>query len=100
LTILSNAGGLAVLATDALIADDGKLAELAPQTMEALNQILPTHWSHQNPIDIIGDAGSDRYAGAMEIAVKDPNTDGLLVVLSPQGMTNPSEIAERLKPPR
>jgi acetyltransferase len=98
LTILSNAGGPAVLATDALIADGGQLAALAPQTMEALDGILPPHWSHQNPIDIIGDAGPDRYARAMEIASKDPNSDGLLVILSPQGMTNPSDIAECLKP--
>ncbi len=98
LTILSNAGGPAVLATDALIADGGQLAALAPQTLTALDEILPPHWSHQNPIDIIGDAGPDRYAHAMEIASKDPNSDGLLVILSPQGMTSPSEIAERLKP--
>ena len=98
LTILSNAGGPAVLATDALIAEGGQLAELAPQTMEALNGVLPRHWSHQNPIDIIGDAGPDRYAAALEIAARDPNSDGLLVILSPQGMTDPSGIAERLKP--
>src|SRR6185295_10899878 len=97
LTILSNAGGPAVLATDALIADGGQLSELAPQTLDSLNRILPAHWSGQNPIDIIGDADPDRYASAMETAAKDPNTDGLLVILSPQGMTNPTEIAERLK---
>src|SRR5215467_4474588 len=98
LTILSNAGGPAVMATDALIAAGGQIAQLSPETIEALNGVLPKHWSHQNPIDIIGDAGADRYAAAMEIAARDPNTDGFLIILSPQGMTKPTEIAERLKP--
>ena len=98
LTILTNAGGPAVLATDALIAAGGEMAVLAPQTIAELDQVLPPHWSRQNPIDIIGDAGADRYAKAMEIAAKDPNSDGILVVLSPQGMTDATEIAERLQP--
>ncbi|MBZ5593166.1 MAG: bifunctional acetate--CoA ligase family protein/GNAT family N-acetyltransferase [Acidobacteriia bacterium] len=98
LTILTNAGGPGVLATDALMALDGKLAELSPATTEALNQILPAHWSHGNPIDILGDAGPDRYAKAVDIAAKDPNSDGLLVIMTPQGMTDPMQIAEKLKP--
>jgi acetyltransferase len=98
LTILTNAGGPGVLATDALISEGGVLAELAPETVNALNQVLPPHWSHQNPIDIIGDAGPERYAKAVEIVAKDKNSDGLLVVLTPQGMTSPAEIAEKLKP--
>jgi len=63
-----------------------------------LNQFLPRHWSHNNPIDILGDADADRYAKALEIASKDPNSDGLLAILAPQGMTDPSEVAERLRP--
>jgi acetyltransferase len=98
LTILTNAGGPGVLATDALVGEDGELAELSAETIEALNKVLPAHWSKGNPIDILGDAGPDRYSQAVEIAAKDPNSDGLLVVLTPQGMTSPSEIAERLKP--
>jgi len=98
LTILTNAGGPGVLATDALMALDGKLAELSPGTTEALNQILPPHWSHGNPIDILGDAGPERYAKAVEIAAKDPDSDGLLVIMTPQGMTDPTQIAEKLKP--
>jgi acetyltransferase len=98
LTILTNAGGPGVLATDALMALDGKLAELSPGTIEALNQILPPHWSHGNPIDILGDAGPERYAKAVEIAAKDPDSDGLLVIMTPQGMTDPTQIAEKLKP--
>ncbi len=98
LAILTNAGGPGVLATDTLIGVGGQLAELAPETMEALNSILPREWSHNNPIDILGDATPERYAKAVEIVSKDPNTDGLLAVLTPQAMTDPTQIAEQLKP--
>ena len=98
LTILTNAGGPAVLATDSLIANGGELAALAPETIEKLNGFLPEHWSHNNPIDILGDADAERYAKAIEVAAADPNSDGLLVVLAPQGMTDPTQIAERLTP--
>ncbi|TAK01781.1 MAG: GNAT family N-acetyltransferase [Candidatus Manganitrophaceae bacterium] len=97
LTIVTNAGGPAVLATDALILTGGELAEPAPQTIEALNQLLPPHWSRGNPIDILGDASAERYAQAVEIAAKDPNSDGLLAILAPQAMTDPTQTAERLK---
>ncbi|MCL4402420.1 MAG: bifunctional acetate--CoA ligase family protein/GNAT family N-acetyltransferase [Acidobacteria bacterium] len=98
LTILTNAGGPGVLATDALITGNGELAEMPPETMDELNGILPAAWSHNNPIDILGDAPPERYAKAVEIAAKNPNTDGLLVVLTPQSMTDPTQTAERLKP--
>ncbi len=98
LTILTNAGGPAVLATDSLIANAGELSALAPQTMHKLDEFLPEHWSHNNPIDILGDADAERYAKAIEVAAEDPNSDGLLVILAPQGMTDPTQIAERLKP--
>ena len=97
LTILTNAGGPGVLATDALVTAGGALADLAPTTVEALNQLLPAHWSHHNPIDILGDADPARYAKAVEIAAQDPNSDGLLVVLTPQAMTDPTQTAEQLK---
>ncbi|MFZ0759606.1 MAG: bifunctional acetate--CoA ligase family protein/GNAT family N-acetyltransferase [Candidatus Sulfotelmatobacter sp.] len=98
LTILTNAGGPAVLATDALVANGGELAELSPESLRRLDEFLPAHWSHNNPIDVLGDADSKRYARALEIASQDPSSDGLLVILAPQGMTNPLQIAERLKP--
>jgi acetyltransferase len=98
LTILTNAGGPGVLATDALISAGGELSQLSKETMEAFNAVLPPHWSHNNPVDILGDAEPERYAKALEIAAKDPNTDGMLVVLTPQGMTNPTPIAEHLIP--
>ena len=97
LMILTNAGGPGVLATDALILGGGTLAELAPETTEGLNKLLPPHWSHGNPIDILGDASAERYAQAVEIAAKDPNSDALLAILAPQAMTDPTQTAERLK---
>jgi acetyltransferase len=98
LAIVTNAGGPAVLATDALITGGGQIAELADETMAALNAILPPTWSHNNPVDIIGDAGPELYAQAVEIAAKNPNTDGLLVILTPQAMTDATATAEKLKP--
>ena len=98
LTIVTNAGGPGVLATDALIMGGGELADLTPETMAEYNAVLPTTWSHNNPVDIIGDASPERYAKALEIAAKDPNSDGMLVILTPQAMTDPTRIAEQLKP--
>jgi acetyltransferase len=98
LTILTNAGGPGVLATDALIMSGGELTEISPETMETLNKFLPTVWSHNNPIDVIGDAGPDRYAKSLEVAASDPNSDGLLVILTPQAMTECTKTAEALVP--
>jgi len=97
LTIITNAGGPAVLATDSLITGGGLLSDLAPETMAAYNQILPPTWSHNNPVDIIGDAGAELYSKAVELASKDPKTDGLLVILTPQAMTDAAGTAEKLK---
>jgi acetyltransferase len=98
LTIVTNAGGPGVLATDALLTTGGELAALSAETMQALNQILPPHWSHNNPIDVLGDADPARYAKALQVAAQDPNSDGLLVILTPQAMTDPTATAEQLKP--
>jgi len=98
LAILTNAGGPGVLATDTLISLGGELAELSPETMAAYNSFLPAPWSHNNPVDILGDAEPERYAKALEIAARDPGIDGTLVILTPQGMTNPTQIAEQLRP--
>jgi acetyltransferase len=96
LSIVTNAGGPGVLATDALIGGGGELTELTPETMERLNAVLPAVWSHNNPIDIIGDAPPERYAKALEVAAADPATDGLLVILTPQAMTDPTATARAL----
>lgn len=96
LTIITNAGGPGVLATDALITGGGELAEISPETMDKLNAILPAPWSHNNPVDILGDADPELYAKTLEILAKDPNSDGLLVILTPQAMTDPTATAQRL----
>ncbi|TYQ25898.1 bifunctional acetate--CoA ligase family protein/GNAT family N-acetyltransferase [Pseudanabaena sp. UWO311] len=97
LSIVTNAGGPGAIATDALISGGGELSELAPETLQQLDQFLPPQWSHHNPIDILGDASSDRYAKTLEVVANDPNSDGLLVILTPQAMTNPTQTAEKLK---
>jgi acetyltransferase len=98
LTIVTNAGGPAVIATDALLLNGGQLAPLADETRAALDRVLPAHWSHGNPVDVLGDADAARYAAALDIVTKDSTTDGILVVLTPQAMTDPTQTAERLKP--
>ncbi len=98
LTIVTNAGGPGVLATDMLISSGGKLSEPSAETIAALNSFLPPAWSHNNPLDILGDAAPERYAKAVKIAADDPNSDGLLVILTPQAMTDPTATAEQLKP--
>jgi acetyltransferase len=97
LTIITNAGGPGVLATDALLTTGGALAEISKNTMEDLNKFLPPVWSHNNPIDVIGDAGPDLYAKTLEAAGRDPQSDGLLVILTPQAMTDATATAEKLK---
>lgn len=98
LSIVTNAGGPGVLATDALITSGGKLTEISPEAMEQFNSFLPAVWSHNNPIDVIGDAEPERYAKALEVAGNDANSDGMLVILTPQAMTDPTLTAEALKP--
>ena len=97
LTILTNAGGPGVLAVDALLTSGGKLADVSPEAMKQFNEILPPQWSHNNPVDILGDASPERYAKSLEVAAQDEKSDGLLVVLTPQAMTDPTATAEALK---
>lgn len=96
LTMLTNAGGPGVLATDSLILTGGTLAPLEPSALEKLNQILPSAWSHANPVDLLGDAGAKRYEQTLEIVTKQTSSDGFLAVLSPQDMTDPKGTAEAL----
>src|SRR5262249_11794038 len=96
LAIITNAGGPGVMAADALMLDGGQLAELRPETRAALDAVLPPFWSHANPIDILGDATPERYRQVVEICAKDDRIDGLLVLLTPQAMTDPTETARQL----
>ena len=98
LTILTNAGGPGVLATDSLVANGGELAQLSPESLRRLDEFLPAHWSHSNPIDVLADTDSERFARALDIASQDPNSDGLLVILVPQAMADPLLVAQSMKP--
>ena len=94
LMIVTNAGGPGVLSTDALISGGGELAPISDDMMGNLNEILPAHWSHNNPIDMIGDANPETYKKVIDVVVKEPNNDGILVVLTPQGMSSPTKAAQ------
>jgi len=96
LAIVTNAGGPAVLATDTLISRGDKLAQLSKTTINSLNNFLPTNWSKSNPIDILGDSDSQRYAQTMEVIVKDPGVDGIIVIYTPQGRAGPTEVANAI----
>lgn len=98
LAILTNAGGPGVLAADSLAFQGGELAVLSPETLAKLDAILPAHWSRGNPVDILGDASAERYGQALEVTLQDPNADGILVLTAPQGLAEPTKIAELLKP--
>jgi acetyltransferase len=93
LAIVTNAGGPGVMTTDALIARGGRLATLAPETIEELSRFLPDCWSHGNPVDIVGDAPPERFSGALETVLKDKNVDAVLVILTPQAMTDATATA-------
>ena len=96
LAIVSNAGGPGIMATDALLSRQGTLATLSEATFQKLNQQLPPTWSHQNPIDILGDAPPSRFGATVETILEDSGVDGLIVLLTPQAMTDPAESASAL----
>jgi acetyltransferase len=98
LLIVTNAGGPGVLATDALLMAGGQLATLSEATIATLNEFLPKHWSRNNPVDIIGDADAARYVKTVEALAKNADGDGLLVIMAPQGVASPIEVAEALRP--
>jgi len=93
LAVVTNAGGAGVLATDALLANGGQLAQLSPATYEALNKLLPAAWSHANPVDTLGDCLPEMYAKALHAVAEDPGCDAVLSILAPQGMTEPEQAA-------
>jgi acetyltransferase len=96
LAIITNAGGPGVMATDELLERQGVLASLSNETVNKLNSILPAHWSHRDPVDVLGDARPLRFAKALEIVLADPNVDAALVILTPQAMTDPVGTAIRV----
>jgi len=94
LAIVSNGGGPAVMATDALIAEGGELAQLSSQTLTALDAFLPPNWSHANPVDIVGDASASRYVQALEHTLDDPAVGAVLMIHAPTAIVAPEAIAE------
>ncbi|HWB52857.1 MAG TPA: bifunctional acetate--CoA ligase family protein/GNAT family N-acetyltransferase [Tepidisphaeraceae bacterium] len=98
LAIVTNAGGPGVLATDALLSTGGELAAVSADVMKALDDFLPAEWSHNNPVDVLGSAAPDSIAKAVKTVAADPANDGVLAILTPQDMTDPTQTAEAIKP--
>ncbi len=96
LAILTNGGGLGVLAVDRLLDFEGRLAELSLETCQALDAVLPATWSRANPIDIIGDADAARYAAALKPLLACPANDAILVMNCPTAVASPAEAAETI----
>jgi acetyltransferase len=96
LVIITNGGGPGVMAADRATDRGIELSALSPETITALNGVLPEVWSHGNPVDIIGDAPPERYRAAIDICLADPGVDGAIVILTPQAMTQPAQVAEAL----
>lgn len=97
LLIITNGGGMGVLATDELIDQGGTLAELSDETLKKLNAVLPVSWSHGNPVDIIGDAPPERLAATVKIILEqERNLDGLLVLTCPTAVTPAMDSAKAL----
>jgi acetyltransferase len=96
LAVITNAGGPGVMATDALIDLGGKLAKISQKTIDTLNAALPPFWSHGNPVDVLGDARSDRYKVAVESCLNDENIDGILIIFTQQAVSESVEIAKNI----
>lgn len=93
LAIITNAGGPGVMATDALMEHGGRLAQLSEKTMEQLNVLLPAQWSHNNPVDVLDTASPEVFRQAVDLCLHDENTDGVLVIFTPQAIANSTETA-------
>ncbi|GAB4266498.1 MAG: bifunctional acetate--CoA ligase family protein/GNAT family N-acetyltransferase [Deferrisomatales bacterium] len=98
LAILTNAGGPGVMTADALQEWQRTPAELSAETVAALDAVLPPAWSRGNPVDILGDAPAERYRDAARILLDAREVDGLVIVLAPQAMTDPAEVARQVVP--
>ncbi|KAL7713189.1 hypothetical protein QTN25_009252 [Entamoeba marina] len=94
LCIITNAGGPGVISTDKIVSVNGKLAKLSEESMTALNGSLSQFWSHGNPVDVLGDATASTYKSTLDICLKDPQIDGVLIILTPQDMTDPVAVAK------
>jgi acetyltransferase len=98
LAIITNAGGPGVMAVDSFSKWQREPAVLTPDTISKLSESLPAHWSHGNPVDVLGDAPPDRFLQAIRVTLAAPEVDGLVIVLSPQAMTDPTAVAQAIAP--
>ena len=98
LAIMTNGGGPGVMATDALILGQGRLASLSVETLRRLDASLPPTWSHGNPVDIIGDAPTERYVQTLQILLEDPQADAVLFIHAPTAIVPSAEIAAAISP--
>lgn len=96
LAIITNGGGPGVMAADRAGDLGISMAQLLPETIARLEKVLPSHWSRENPVDLVGDSNPERYAQALEILLQDDQVDGVLCLLSPLAMSQPSEVARRV----
>ena len=96
LCIVTNGGGVGVMATDELIGQGGELAELSEESLAALDEVLPATWSRGNPVDVIGDADGERYSRALDIVLKEPGVDATLVLNCPTAVISGRDVAERV----
>lgn len=96
IAIVTNAGGLGVMVTDSLVEHGGHLSELSEKTIAALEAELPPYWSHANPIDVLGDATSERYVTVMKACLADRGVNGVLLMYTPQGGARPEELASQV----
>lgn len=96
LSIVTNAGGPGVLATDSLMATGGELTPLSPDSIHELDSFLSPHWSHSNPVDVLADADPERFVRTVDIVLRDPASDGLLAIIAPQGLADPTQVATQM----
>ncbi|WP_114786187.1 bifunctional acetate--CoA ligase family protein/GNAT family N-acetyltransferase [Vibrio tetraodonis] len=96
LAIISNGGGPAIIAVDTLLMKGGQLASLPPSLIDKLSEVLPDNWSHNNPIDLIGDAGQERYIEAIKAVMDSDCADAILIMHSPSASTDNQQTAQAI----
>jgi acetyltransferase len=96
LAVITNGGGPGVMAADFLIDRNLELAKLSDTSCSKLDDLLAAAWSHDNPVDVLGDASAEQFAGAIETCLADKGVDSVLAIVVPQAMTDPTSIAERV----
>ena len=94
LLIITNAGGVGIMATNTLLEFGGELATFSDETVQELEKVLPSYWKRENPLDIFRDASVERFIATLNICLKDPGVDGVLLIFTPQGDAAPDELAE------